>query len=74
LQFGHPLQADDLGWAGVEVGAFQQRVFDARRVKNGTLGAIVSIVCMPVDMMTGRPLAAMWRISGRLSASPEPIL
>ena len=32
------------------------------------------ISCIPVDMMTGFPLAAMWRMNGRWSASPEPIL
>ena len=28
----------------------------------------------PVDMITGLPFFATWRMSGRLSASPEPIL
>ena len=31
------------------------------------------MVCIPVDRITGFPFRAMWRISGRLSASPEPI-
>jgi hypothetical protein len=39
-----------------------------------TEARIVSMVCIPVDRITGLPFRAMWRISGRLSASPEPIL
>ena len=39
-----------------------------------TLGRRLSIVCMPVLMITGLPKRAMWRISGTWLHSPEPIL
>ena len=42
--------------------------------KISTDAFIVSIVCIPVDIITGWPIRAIWRINGRLSASPEPIL
>jgi hypothetical protein len=73
-QFRHALERDDLGRRGVEVRAFEQRVVDPGLIEDRHEARIVSIVCMPVDRMTGFPFRAMWRMSGRLSASPEPIL
>ena len=47
---------------------------DIRIRARDPLARIVSMVCMPVDRITGLPFFAMWRMSGRLSASPLPIL